>query len=901
MSRIRVYDLAKEAGMASKELADKLIALGYDIKSHSSTVEDGVADEIRRNVLGTVETEVVEKRISTKGHATIIRRRSQTVRRAPEPIPAAEEEVETPVDVKEEKEEKATKKKVLKKKKEEVPVEEVLEPEASVAPAEETETVLEAPETEKPAEEAEVQEEAEEQPVDEPEKEKEDKPKPKAIKRIVPPRKGLAKVIKKAAIQVPEEKPKTPARPARPAKGKARPTSARAPLDIKAREAKAGEDARSGKGKKKGKRLVQFRSEQEERGDRFKKGFGNKRKGRRGFGPDDEREYGPRGARGPKGKKKKIELVPPAAETKAIKKRIKVFETISVGDLAHRMSVKVNEVIAKLMSLGVMATVNQILDIDTATLVAADFGYEVEQGLTDEINVLQMEEQEVGGEALPRPPVVTVMGHVDHGKTSILDSIRKTDVALGEAGGITQHIGAYYVRSSAGDVVFLDTPGHAAFTEMRSRGAQVTDVVVLVVAADDGVMDQTREAISHAQAAKVPIVVAVNKIDKPNANPDRVKRELAELGLVPEDWGGDVIYCETSAKKGTGIEELLNNILLQAEILELKADPARKARGRVVEAQLHKGRGAVATVLVQEGTLRLGEPIVIGQHSGKVRTLINDKGENIKEAGPASPVEIQGLSGVPQAGDEFTVVKDEKMAKNVSAARQLKVRETELASTSKISLDKLFEKMQEGDVKELRVLLRSDVQGTLEAFGKAIEELSTEAIKVRVLHEGTGTITESDVLLASASDAIIIGFNVRPPVKTKELAAKEHVDIRFYDVIYHALDDIKKAMTGLLEPEFEEAVIGSAEVRETFQVPKIGTIAGCYVIEGKVARNAKARVLRDGVVVYTGQIGSLKRFKDDAKEVASGYECGIGIENFNDIKVGDVIEAFILEEVEARL
>jgi translation initiation factor IF-2 len=901
MSRIRVYDLAKEAGMASKELADKLIALGYDIKSHSSTVEDGVADEIRRNVLGTVETEVVEKRISTKGHATIIRRRSQTVRRAPEPIPAAEEEVETPVDVKEEKEEKAAKKKVLKKKKEEVPVEEVLEPEASVAPAEETETVLEAPETEKPAEEAEVQEEAEEQPVDEPEKAKEDKPKPKAIKRIVPPRKGLAKVIKKAAIQVPEEKPKTPARPARPAKGKARPTSARAPLDIKAREAKAGEDARSGKGKKKGKRLVQFRSEQEERGDRFKKGFGNKRKGRRGFGPDDEREYGPRGARGPKGKKKKIELVPPAAETKAIKKRIKVFETISVGDLAHRMSVKVNEVIAKLMSLGVMATVNQILDIDTATLVAADFGYEVEQGLTDEINVLQMEEQEVGGEALPRPPVVTVMGHVDHGKTSILDSIRKTDVALGEAGGITQHIGAYYVRSSAGDVVFLDTPGHAAFTEMRSRGAQVTDVVVLVVAADDGVMDQTREAISHAQAAKVPIVVAVNKIDKPNANPDRVKRELAELGLVPEDWGGDVIYCETSAKKGTGIEELLNNILLQAEILELKADPARKARGRVVEAQLHKGRGAVATVLVQEGTLRLGEPIVIGQHSGKVRTLINDKGENIKEAGPASPVEIQGLSGVPQAGDEFTVVKDEKMAKNVSAARQLKVRETELASTSKISLDKLFEKMQEGDVKELRVLLRSDVQGTLEAFGKAIEELSTEAIKVRVLHEGTGTITESDVLLASASDAIIIGFNVRPPVKTKELAAKEHVDIRFYDVIYHALDDIKKAMTGLLEPEFEEAVIGSAEVRETFQVPKIGTIAGCYVIEGKVARNAKARVLRDGVVVYTGQIGSLRRFKDDAKEVASGYECGIGIENFNDIKVGDVIEAFILEEVEARL
>jgi translation initiation factor IF-2 len=565
------------------------------------------------------------------------------------------------------------------------------------------------------------------------------------------------------------------------------------------------------------------------------------------------------------------------------------------------MSVKVNQVIAKLMGLDVMATVNQVLDIDTATLIAADFGYEVEQGFTDEINVLQMEEQEVGGEALPRPPVVTVMGHVDHGKTSILDSIRKTDVALGEAGGITQHIGAYYVRSSAGDVVFLDTPGHAAFTEMRSRGAQVTDVVVLVVAADDGVMDQTREAINHAQAAKVPIVVAVNKIDKPNSNPDRVKRELAELGLVPEDWGGDTIFCETSAKKGTGIEELLNNILLQAEILELKADPARKARGRVVEAQLHKGRGAVATVLVQEGTLRLGEPIVVGQHSGKVRTLINDKGEHVKEAGPATPIEIQGLSGVPQAGDEFNVVKDDKMAKSVSASRQLKARESELGSATKISLDKLFEQMELGDVKELRVILRSDVQGTLEAFGKAIEELSTDMIKVKVLHEGTGTITESDVLLASASEAIIIGFNVRPPVKAKELAGKEHVDIRFYDVIYHALDDIKKAMAGLLDPEFKEAVIGSAEVRETFSVPKIGTIAGCYVIDGKVARNAKVRVLRDGVVIYTGQMGSLRRFKDDAKEVASGYECGIGIENFNDIKVGDVIEAFIMEEVAASL
>jgi translation initiation factor IF-2 len=907
MSKIRVYDLAKEAGMASKELADKLIELGYDIKSHSSTVEDEVADEIRRNILGTAETEVVEKRISTKGRATIIRRRSQTVRRAPE-TPSPAEEKEEPVTEKKEVAEpavekpegKPAKKKVVRKKKEEVAAEKSIEESLESAPAA-VETV--EPEVEAAPVPVEPEEKPEGQEPVELEKKEEGEAKPKVVRRVVPPRKGLAKVIKKAAIQVPVEEPKAPARPARPVKGKGRKSLIQEPVEFKAGPVEPGEEARAGKGKKKGKRLVQFRSEIEERGERFKKAFGGKRKERKGFGSDEELEYGPRGLRGPKAKRKKAEQAAPAAETKAIKKRIKVFETISVGDLSHRMSVKVNQVIAKLMELGVMATVNQILDIDTAILVAADFGYEVEQGITDEINVMQMEEQEqvTTGELVPRPPVVTVMGHVDHGKTSILDSIRKTDVALGEAGGITQHIGAYYVRSSAGDVVFLDTPGHAAFTEMRSRGAKVTDVVVLVVAADDGVKDQTKEAINHAQAAQVPIVVAVNKIDKPDADPMRVKRELAELGLAPEEWGGDVIYCETSAKKGTGIEDLLNNILLQAEVLELKANPKRKARGRVIEAQLHKGRGPVATVLVQEGTLHLGEPIVIGQHFGKVRTLTNDKGEQIQEAGPAIPVEIQGLSGVPQAGDEFTVVRDEKMARSVSASRQLKARELELAATTKISLDKLFEQVKHGEVKELRVILRSDVQGTLEAFRKAIEELSTDEIKVRILHEGTGTITESDVLLASASDAIIIGFNVRPPVKVKDLASKEHVDIRFYDVIYHALDDIRKAMVGLLEPEFEEAVIGSAEVRETFQVPKIGTIAGCYVIDGKVARNAKVRILRDGVVIYTGQIGSLKRFKEDAREVASGYECGIGIDNYNDVKVGDIIEAFIMEEVEASL
>ncbi|BCL61224.1 hypothetical protein DGMP_19170 [Desulfomarina profundi] len=548
-----------------------------------------------------------------------------------------------------------------------------------------------------------------------------------------------------------------------------------------------------------------------------------------------------------------------------------------------------------------MATINQSVDVETAIILAADFGYDIEQGITEEIGIQMLNESESGGEKEPRSPVVTVMGHVDHGKTSILDAIRKTDVAEGEAGGITQHIGAYHVRSNYGDVTFVDTPGHAAFTEMRSRGAQVTDIVILVVAADDGVMDQTREAISHSQAAGVPIIVAVNKIDKDNADIDRVKRELAELDLSPEDWGGDTMYCETSAKKNIGIDELMELIQLQAEMLELKADRKRKARGRVVEAQLHKGRGPVATVLVQDGTLRTGDHFVVGQFSGKVRAMLDFKGQKIEEAGPSIPVEVQGISGVPSAGDEFIVVTDEKMARSVSQKRALKARESELGANTKISLDKLFEQMQEGEVQELRVVLRSDVQGTLEAFAKAAEELSTDEIKVKVLHEGTGTITESDILLASASDAVIIGFNVRPSVKVKELAQKESVDVRSYDVIYHALDDIKKAMVGMLEPTFKEDIIGLAEVRETFHVPKVGTIAGCAVVDGKIQRNAGVRVLREGVVIYTGKIESLRRFKDDVKEVVSGYECGIGVEKFNDIKVGDNLEAYVMTEVEATL
>ncbi|MGE4559329.1 MAG: translation initiation factor IF-2, partial [Desulfobulbus sp.] len=709
----------------------------------------------------------------------------------------------------------------------------------------------------------------------------------------------------RVVIPVPEKRAKSapaakqrPARPSRPVAGKVD----EVPMPFTPKEEAGRAEV---KGKKKGRRVVAIHGEEDDLnrkgGKGAKKGGG---KARIDFAGDGDGEY----MRHRKGRKKKdsrrdFQDLAPVAETKAIKRRIKVVATISVGDLAKRMGVKASEVIAALMKLGVLATLNQALDVDTASLVATDFGYEVEQAMTEELELeaLQEQEEEMGGEAVARPPVVTVMGHVDHGKTSILDAIRKTDVVAGEAGGITQHIGAYHVQAPSGDLTFVDTPGHAAFTEMRSRGAKVTDIVVLVVAADDGVMDQTKEAIAHSKAADVPIVVAINKIDKDNADPDRVKRELSEFGLIPEDWGGTTIYCETSAKKGIGIGNLLESVQLQAEILELRADPTRKAKGTVIEAQLHKGRGPVATVLVQEGTLRPGDNFVAGIYSGKVRSLTNERGEQVEEAGPSIPVEVQGLSGVPQAGDEFVVLTDEKMAKSVANARQLKARETELASASKVSLDNLFEKMAEQDVKELRVILRADVQGTLQAFGQAAENLSTKDIRVRSLHEGTGSITESDIHLAAASDAIIIGFNVRPTVKVKELAEREGVDVRSYDVIYHALEDIEKAMKGMLEPTFEERVIGTAEVRETFQVPKVGMIAGCSVIAGKIERNARVRVLRDGVVIYTGKIASLRRFKDDVKEVLTGFECGIGIEHFNDIKLGDNLEAFVLDEVEATL
>jgi len=927
MSKIRVYELAKEAGMSSKALTDRLIELGFEIKGHSSSVDDETAETIRNTVLKSVDTELVEKRIdSDKDGPTLIRRRATVIRRRPKAVEQTQEvqqEKSPATDQKVEVAEKALAKDDLK---EEI-AKKTSPPEPPPAPEKEQPVITG---TETPAKESpslDVQESVEKKPTEpemkaevtedateaasktvpdedttvkddtsaEPKTVVKDTAAPRAGKKLKQPpqRKPMARVVR--TIELPDMVDEKPSHPIKKKGPKSVQQRQAAPVASRMPAADVGDDG--GRSRKKGKKNVPAKDEI---------GIDSRRGGKKGqknvkFTHFAQDYQGREGVRRGKRSRKAAKVVSPPAEMKASKKRFKVYDAITVGDLAQRMKIKASDVIAKLMGLGVMATINQSVDVETAILIAADFDYEVEQGITEELGMQLLNESEEGGVQKSRSPVVTVMGHVDHGKTSILDAIRKTDVAEGEAGGITQHIGAYHVRSAAGDVTFVDTPGHAAFTEMRSRGAQVTDIVVLVVAADDGVMDQTREAIHHAQAAEVPILVAVNKIDKDNADIDRVKRELSELNLMPEDWGGETIYCETSAKKNVGIDNLMESIQLLAEVLELRADSSRKARGRVIEAQLHKGRGPVATVLIQDGTLRPGEHFVVGQFSGKVRSMLDDKGRKIKEAGPSIPVEVQGLSGVPSAGDEFIVVTDEKMARSVSQVRSLKARESELGANSKISLDKLFEQMNEGEVQELRVVLRADVQGTLEAFAKAAEDLSTKEIKVRILHEGTGTITESDILLASASDAIIIGFNVRPSVKVKELATKENVDVRSYDVIYHALDDIRKAMVGMLEPTFVEEVIGLAEVRETFSVPKVGTIAGCSVIDGKVLRTAKVRVVRDGVVIYTGKIESLRRFKDDVKEVMSGYECGIGVEKFNDIKVGDNLEAFIMNEVEATL
>ena len=589
--------------------------------------------------------------------------------------------------------------------------------------------------------------------------------------------------------------------------------------------------------------------------------------------------------------------------TKPRKKIIKLSDGLTVKEFAELIGQKSTEIIRKLVEMGTMATINQPMDLAAGVLIAENYGLKAEviHGQTEE-DMLSEEEAPGGGDLRPRPPVVTIMGHVDHGKTSLLDAIRSTKVAAGEAGGITQHIGAYTVKVGERTVTFLDTPGHEAFTAMRARGAKVTDIVVLVVAADDGVMPQTIEAIHHARAANVPIIVAINKIDKPEANPERVKNALAEHNLLSEAWGGQSIFVEVSAKKRLNLENLLEMILLQADVLELKADPARLAKGIVIEAKMDRGRGPVATVLVQSGTLNVGDAFVTGSFFGRVRALINDEGKKVESAGPSQPVEVIGLPGVPQAGDSFAAVREERVAREIAASRMQRERTAKLAQQRRVTLEDLYSQIKEGTVKELNLILKTDVQGSAEALMESLSKLSTPAVKLNVIHSGAGGITETDVLLASASNAIVIGFNVRPESKAAALAEREKVDIRSYNVIYDAVGDIRAAMEGLLEPTLKERVTGRCEVRQVFNISKVGTIAGAYVTDGMISRaGTGVRLLRDSVVVYTGKLSSLKRFKDDVREVQAGYECGIGIENYNDIKVGDVIEAFVIDKIAAKL
>ncbi len=858
MVKIRVYELARDLNVTNKALLEKMRNMDIDVKSHMSSIDDEIVIVIKKNLLGSPKKEVDEKRIKP----TIIRRRKKRVQQEPVQVETAIEPEEPP-------------------KKDAPPKDDA--PGGAVV-----QTILskEKPQIEKPAK-SKLKEPAVLKKLKRKKaakKVKKDTP-AKIIKLPVtpPPEKKAPEIEKDRVHKLKKkvEKTPTPEKDAPESKTPRKDVPAKDKKKKKKWTKKPDEDVGD---KKFFTKKISFRKKEVVEGaDLYVKGH-RTRKGRRIAK-----------AKPTLGKQKPLITTP-----KAIKRRIKIDEVIALSDLAKRMGIKAGEIIKKLMDLGVMTTVNQAIDFDTAVLVAAEFDYELEKASFEEQDVLKIEKDDPD-KLIARPPVVTIMGHVDHGKTSLLDVIRKTKVTENEAGGITQHIGAYYVSTDKGQIVFLDTPGHEAFTAMRARGARVTDLVILVVAADDGVMPQTIEAINHAKAAKVPIIVAINKIDKDNADPERVQRELADIGLVPEDWGGDTIFVQVSAKKKQGIDDLLEMVLLQTEILELKANPDRLAMGYVVEAKLDSGRGPVATILVKQGTLMIHNPVVCGVHYGKIRALLNDRGAQVTSAGPSMPVEIIGLSGVPNAGDELLALADEKNAKQVSAHRIQKQRSKELTKTSRLSLEKLYEQIQKNEVKDLNLIIKADVHGSIEALGDALTKLSNEEVRINVIHTATGTLTESDISLATVSDAIIIGFNVRPTSKIQALAHEENVDIRFYNVIYDIIKDIKDAMLGMMSSTFEERILGKAEVREVFHIPKVGAIAGSYVTEGKMERGQLARILRDWIVCYEGKISSLRHFKDDVKEAQSGYECGIGIHKYNDIKVGDVIECYYLEEIKPEL
>lgn len=897
MAKMRVYELARELNMTNKVLIDKMSLMGIAVKSHMSSLEDETVAEVKGALFGKPAEKVEETRIKP----TVIRRRRKQVATAEEgeaadleeaadgeeneeaaagtPAPEAPDAVEISAEEPPAKPvpEPESPAKVISKapvkavpEQAEAPPEKETEPEAASEPDAEPEAIAAdngLPVTETPV--AAAGEDEERAPSEDDQNVAAPAPKAKKEKKS----ESAAKIIKlpPKPVAVPSTREKPVAAEPEVVTG-----DTESAADKKKRRKKRTEEDLDRKFFKK---KIAFRKKSVIEGADLYSGQGRSRKGRK-----DGR------GRAASGQKTQI------TTAKAIKRRIKVDEAIVLSELAKRMGIKASEIIRMLMGQGIMATVNQSIDYETACLVAAEFGYEVEKAAFEEDELIKLEED--APEALAeRPAVVTIMGHVDHGKTSLLDVIRKTHVTDLEAGGITQHIGAYSVSTDKGQITFLDTPGHEAFTAMRSRGAKVTDIVILVVAADDGVMPQTVEAINHARASEVPLIVAVNKMDKPGADLDRVYRELAEKGLTPEAWGGDTIFVKVSAKEKTGIEELLEMILLQAEVMELKANPDKPAFGHVVEAKLDSGRGPVATVLVKEGTLRNGDPVVCGVHFGKVRAMLNDMGSPVMEAGPSIPVEVLGLSGVPVAGDEMIALKDEKDAKQVSIHRTQKQRTKELAKSNRVSLDNLFERMKEGEVKDLNLIIKTDVDGSMEALKDSLVKLSNEEVKINVVHSASGTITESDVSLAAVSNAIIIGFNVRPTPKVQSLAVEEGVDMRYHNVIYDVIKEIKDAIAGMMESIFEERVLGRAEVRQVFHIPKVGAVAGCYVTDGKIERGQLMRLLRDGVVYYEGRNSSLRRFKDDLKEVNSGYECGIGIENYNDIKVGDVIECYYLEEI----
>jgi translation initiation factor IF-2 len=884
MNKTRIHELAQKMGIDNKELIARLKAVGVEVTSHMAVVTD--EDIAKLSPVSPIVKDSSQEEVRVK--PTVIRRRPKHVE---EPVIVEAVEAQSP--------EPPTEK----------PVVEEGKP-AEVKPVEvkpvEAKPVEEKPVEVKPDLGAVMVEPVSVEPVlEDATQAAEEKPVPP--KEVTPePEKhvpGRARIIGRVEIPVPQPRQSPRPSPRQPSPRPV-PASQERPVPVAPQEVPVSTDDR-----KKGRKGKEVAPVETDRGG--KKGTAVVGKKKDGFKKVEiiekrERIFEP-ALRSGKGKKKdrdrdrgpesrKTEITVP----KAIKRIIKITESITVGEMAKRMGAKANDLIRALMKMGFMATINHPLDFDTAAIIAADFGYEVENVAIDLDEMLEAAADNAE-DMVKRPPVVTIMGHVDHGKTSLLDAIRTTNVIAGEAGGITQHIGAYDVELSGRKITFLDTPGHEAFTAMRARGAKVTDIVILVVAADDGVMPQTREAVNHSKAAGVPIIIAINKIDKPEAKPERVKQELMEFGLVSEEWGGDTIFVEVSAKKHINVESLLEMILLQADVLELKANPDKDARGTIIEAKLDRGRGPVATVLVQEGTLKVGDYFVSGVHFGRVRAMQNDRGDKVTVAGPSMPVEVIGLTGVPDAGDSFVVLADERQAKEIAMHRQQKIRETELAKTSKLSLEQLYEKIQKGEVKELNVVVKGDVQGSVEAVTESLRKLSTDAIRLRVINSSVGAITETDVNLATASNAIVLGFNVRPEVKAQGLAEKEGVDIRLYNIIYDAVDDIKKAMEGLLEPTLKEKNLGRAEIREVFSVPKHGNVAGCYVLDGKMVRNSQVRLLRDNIVVYEGKMASLRRFKDDVKDVASGYECGISLENYNDIKPGDIIESFEMEKIATKL